>query len=91
MGLGETVEPVGYGEGFVFRGGDLMTTRTGTVEDASKKDSVFCIFQVMLKGDLRSIGRDSARYFELDGIGFFMKGFELGNKVNSAKNIKGML
>lgn len=43
-----------------------------------------------VKGDLRSIGRDSARYFEVDGICFFMKGFELGNKVNSPKRIKGM-
>lgn len=49
MGLGETIEPMGYGEGFVFRGGDLMATRTGAVEDASRKDSVFCGCQSMLK------------------------------------------
>ena len=42
MGLGETIEPVGYGEGFVVRGGELMTARTGAVEDASRKISVFC-------------------------------------------------
>ena len=42
-----------------------------------------------LEGGLRSIGWDSARDFELNGIRFFMEGFELGGE-DSADSLKGM-
>ena len=40
VSLGEPIEPVRYGEGFVFGRGDLITARTRTVEYASEKDSI---------------------------------------------------
>ncbi len=59
-----------------------MTARTRAVENAATKFSVFS-FQGMaecLERGLRSIGWNSARYFELDGICFFVKGFELAKR-----------
>lgn len=66
-----------------------MAARTRAVEDASTKASVlFAGRRSTLKGGLRRIGWDSARYFELDGICFIVEGFKLGKNINSAESHK---
>lgn len=82
MRLGETVKPVGYGEGFVFGCGDLMASRTRAVENAPEKMlSIFCV-SAYHEGGLRSIGRDPTRYLELDRNRFLVDGLELEKKIS---------
>lgn len=65
-----------------------MTARTRAVEDATEMSSGLyrCL---RFSSDLRGIGWNPARYFELDGNCFLMEGFELGKKIISAKKQKG--
>ena len=75
--LGESIEPVRCGEGFVFGRRHLMTARTCAIENATTQVPAGLRILWELCGGLRSIGRDSARYFELHRFCFFMNGFKL--------------
>ena len=65
-----------------------MTARTRAVEDAPEMSSGFCRY-LRFSSDLRGIGWNPARHFELDGNCFLMEGFELRGKNFSAKDQRG--
>lgn len=65
-----------------------MTPRARAIEYPAKKEFSFSYMSGYLERNLRSIGRDFARYFELDGICFFVEGFELGKRPLIQRNVQ---
>ena len=65
-----------------------MTTRTCAVENPAEPCQYLTLMGFLFPGSLRGIGWNPARYFELDRIRFFMEGFELEEKINSAESAR---